>query len=106
MQCVSIRSARYVRDYIIYLECSDGAAGEVDLKDIIHRYGVAKPLKDKQKFSAFYLDEWPTLAWPCGFDIAPETLHAGCVSDNEVESKVAEDAPEYRMKHREIPQNE
>jgi hypothetical protein len=32
-------------------------------------------LLDRDLFQNFYLDEWPTLAWPCGFDVAPETLY-------------------------------
>ena len=27
------------------------------------------------EFKKFYLDEWPTLAWPCGFDLSPESLY-------------------------------
>ena len=29
----------------------------------------------KGRFVAFYLDAWPTLAWACGFDVAPESLY-------------------------------
>jgi hypothetical protein len=32
-------------------------------------------LLDPERFRNFYLDEWPTLAWSCGFDVAPETLY-------------------------------
>jgi len=46
----------------------------VDLIDILYKYPIAISLLDKQKFKNFYLDEWPTIAWKCGFDISPETL--------------------------------
>jgi len=95
MQCVSIKNAKYVRDYIIYIECSDGVSGEVDLKGIIYRHNIAKPLRDVAKFAKFYLDEWPTLAWKCGFDIAPETLHMMCTYEEDVSRKVAETASGY-----------
>jgi len=32
-------------------------------------------LKDTRVSAKFYLNSWPTLAWDCGFDIAPETLY-------------------------------
>jgi hypothetical protein len=97
MECIAIKNARYVRDYILYLEFNDGVSGEVDLKDIICRFEVAKPLRDRERFAEFYLDEWPTLAWPCGFDIAPETLHSMCVSNAVAESKVAESEAGYEV---------
>ena len=43
--------------------------------DLIQKYKVAAPLLDKNEFKNFYLDEWPTLAWTCGFDLAPESLY-------------------------------
>lgn len=95
MQCVSIKSAKYVRDYIIRVECSDGVSGEVDLKEIVYRHNVAKPLRDVATFARFYLDEWPTLAWECGFDIAPEALHAMCADEQDLSSKVAEPLSAY-----------
>jgi hypothetical protein len=81
MQCVYLKSANYIEDYVVYLEFNDGRSGKVNLKDIIFKYEIAKPLRDKEKFSDFYLDSWPTLAWECGFDIAPETLYERCESE-------------------------
>ena len=78
MQCVYLEDAKYLKDYRIFLEFNDGKKGIVDLKDIIYKYKQAKPLRTAQAFSQFYLDSWPTLAWQCGFDIAPETLYEKC----------------------------
>ncbi len=65
------QKAKYVRDYVISLEFNDVKRGKVDLKDIIYNYEVAKPLRNLAEFRKFRLDSWPTLAWECGFDIAP-----------------------------------
>ena len=42
---------------------------------MVARYPAAAPLKDPAVFSAFRLDDWPTLVWSCGFDVSPETLY-------------------------------
>jgi len=78
MQCVYLEKAKYIKDYQIFLEFNDGKKGKVDLKDLIYKYKQAEPLKTPRAFSQFYLDSWPTLAWKCGFDVAPETLYEKC----------------------------
>jgi hypothetical protein len=70
-----IQQAKYIEQHKIWLKFDDGQEGVVDLADIPDRYHAAKPLKDESVFANFYLDEWPTLAWECGFDLAPETLY-------------------------------
>lgn len=72
---IAITEANYQSDYRIKLKFNTGEEGVVDLSDLIKRYDVAAPLKNVSEFQQFYLDEWPTLAWSCGFDIAPETLY-------------------------------
>jgi len=72
---IAVSAAHYQHDYQIKLTFNTGEQGIVDLHDLIERYPIAKPLKNLHEFQQFYLDEWPTLAWPCGFDIAPETLY-------------------------------
>jgi hypothetical protein len=71
----NIQQAKYIGQHKIWLKFDDGQEGIVDLADIPDRYPAAKPLKDENVFASFYLDEWPTLAWECGFDLAPETLY-------------------------------
>ncbi|MBT8490135.1 MAG: DUF2442 domain-containing protein [Deltaproteobacteria bacterium] len=75
MECISVSEARYIENFKVFLKFNTGEAGEVDLRDVIHQYKIAEPLRDPVRFSRFYLDSWPTLAWDCGFDIAPESLY-------------------------------
>ena len=72
---VSVIDARYVDDYRIWLRFNTGEEGVADLADLIDRYPAAGPLRDRVAFAGFHLDEWPTLVWPCGFDISPEALY-------------------------------
>ena len=72
---IEVCEAQYQQEYKIWLKFNDGENGVVDLFDVISKYPVAAPLRDKNEFKKFYLDEWPTLAWPCGFDLAPESLY-------------------------------
>jgi len=78
MECVYVVEANYTEDYKVFIEFNTGRSGEIDLKDIIYEYSIAKPLRDLKNFSKFFLDSWPTLAWECGFDIAPEALYEKC----------------------------
>jgi hypothetical protein len=75
MQCVYVLEAQYIRDFTVCLKFNTGEAGEADLKDIIYKYKNAETLRDPVNFKNFYLDNWPTLAWDCGFDISPESLY-------------------------------
>lgn len=72
---VSIQEARYDGQYRIWIKFNTGESGVIGLADVIDRFKAANILKDQKQFAAFYLDEWPTLAWPCGFDLAPEFLY-------------------------------
>ena len=75
MESVAILEAKYISDYKIFLRFNTGETGEVDLRDIVYKYPIAEPLRNCEIFSHFYLDSWPTLAWDCGFDVAPESLY-------------------------------
>lgn len=75
MECISILEASYVRDYRVFLKFNTGESGEVDLRDLVHKYKIAQPLQDPEMFSRFHLDSWPTLVWDCGFDVDPEWLY-------------------------------
>ena len=73
-----IKNAKYLKDYLISIEFSSGERGIADFKDIIQKYPAAAPLRDPAKFKAFYLDEWPTLAWNCDFDLSPNMIFELC----------------------------
>ena len=70
-----VKNARYLEDYKIFVEFTSGENGIVDLKDAVFGYAAATEIRDQGKFREFYLDDWPTIAWKCGFDLSPETLH-------------------------------
>lgn len=74
-EAVYLTKAVYRGDYVVYVEFNTGESGEIDLQDIVYKYKQAEPLRNAEQFSRFYLDSWPTLAWECGFDIAPESLY-------------------------------
>ena len=97
MECIAVQQAQYLGGYKIRLTFSTGEVGDVDLTETIHRYPIARPLLDMTVFSAFQLDDWPTLSWECGFDIAPETLYrnAGFGSSGTLYSNVAETISGY-----------
>nr|VFJ44041.1 MAG: Protein of unknown function (DUF2442) [Candidatus Kentron sp. DK]VFJ53521.1 MAG: Protein of unknown function (DUF2442) [Candidatus Kentron sp. DK] len=75
-ECVYLSEARYLGGFKVFLTFNTGESGEVDLGDVVHRHDIASPLRDPARFAQFHLDAWPTLAWDCGFDIAPESLYS------------------------------
>ena len=77
-ECVYLTEAKYRGDFRVFLVFNDGRSGEVDLKDILYKHAAAAPLRRPEAFAQFHLDSWPTLAWDCGFDVAPETLYEKC----------------------------
>ena len=70
-----IQKANYLNDYIVRIVFTDGAEGEVDLKDEL--YGeIFEPLKEKSYFSKVFVHpDFHTLCWPNGADFAPEYLY-------------------------------
>ena len=72
---VKITKAHYEGEYRIRISFDIGESGIVDLRDDIFRYRAAEPLRSPESFARFRLDEWPTIAWDCGFDLAPEYLY-------------------------------
>ena len=60
--------------YRLFVEFSDGLAGEVDLSARL--FGtVFEPLKDPAFFAKVTLDEFGAPCWPNGADVAPDALH-------------------------------
>ncbi len=75
MESIYLVEAKYLAEYRVFLRFNTGESGEVDLKDLVYKYKAAEPLQDPERFAGFFLDSWPTLAWDCGFDVAPESLY-------------------------------
>jgi len=72
---IQIQEAVYLKDYKIRLRFDTGEESVIDLGNVITTYAAARPLIDQTEFAKFELDEWPTLVWPCGFDLSPEMLY-------------------------------
>jgi hypothetical protein len=85
MKCISIVEAKYIKDYQVYLKFNTGETGVVDLGDLVYKYPIAEPLRNPEVFARFYLDSWPTLAWECGFDVAPESLYCRATGKSQCE---------------------
>jgi hypothetical protein len=51
-----LRSARYVRDYVVHLEFDDGLEGDVDLSSYLGRGPIFAPLADLSYFKQFSLE--------------------------------------------------
>lgn len=71
---LNVRAVEYRGGHRLWLQFSDGAEGEVDLRE--HLQGpVFEPLLDPVAFGTVRLDpEIRTIAWPHGADFAPEFL--------------------------------
>jgi hypothetical protein len=79
-ELIAIVEARHVRDHVLWLRFTDGRSGEVDLTGRL-RGSVFEPLREVKFFAQVRVDpELHTVAWPNGADLAPEYLHALCVS--------------------------
>lgn len=72
---ITIQRATHEGECRIKIEFSTGETGVADLAPVIARYPAAKSLRDPTEFAKFQLDDWPTIVWPCGFDLSPETLY-------------------------------
>jgi Protein of unknown function (DUF2442) len=69
-----VTGAKYVGEYRVWLQFSDGTSGEADLSAAM--WGpVFQPLRDKAYFSQVkFAPEMDTIVWPNGADLAPEYL--------------------------------
>ena len=83
----SVTKAKYVKDYLIEVKFNDGTKKVIDFEPWLIG-PIFKPLKSKAYFKRFFLDG-PTIAWPNGADIAPETLYAAKSVGRENGSKLS-----------------
>lgn len=70
----SVTKAKHVRDFLIEVKFNDGTKKVIDFEPWLTG-PIFRPLKSKAYFKRFFIDG-PTIAWPNGADIAPETLYA------------------------------
>ena len=72
----SVRDARHVSGYSIWVRFNDGAEGEVDLSLELHGE-IFDPLKAIEYFKTLRVHpELQTVVWPNGADFAPEFLRS------------------------------
>jgi hypothetical protein len=69
----SVTKAKHVRGYWIEVKFNDGTKKIIDFEPWLTG-PIFRPLKNKEYFKKFFVDG-PTIAWPNGADIAPETLY-------------------------------
>ena len=69
----SVTRAKYLKDYLIEVKFSDRTKKVIDFEPWLTG-PIFRPLKSKVYFKQFFFDG-PTIAWPNGAGIAPETLY-------------------------------
>lgn len=82
----SVTKAKYVKDYLIEVKFNDGTKKVIDFEPWLTG-PIFRPLKSKVYFKKFFVDG-PTIAWPNGADIAPETLYEAQEFKINIESKI------------------
>ena len=75
--------AHYVSEYTLWLQFSDGAEGEVNLRDEL--WGpMFEPLREPSNFRRFIVHpELHTLVWDNGADLSPEFLYQQILTTNQ-----------------------
>ncbi len=75
LQPITLQSVRYLDGYRLFVTFAGGESGIVDLSALVQSEATANPLQNLTEFRNLFLDSWPTVAWPCGFALAPEYLY-------------------------------
>ena len=86
---VRVNAVRHVRDHVLWLEFSDGLAGELDLADRLVG-PMFEPLRQPNEFARVRLGT-ETIEWPNGADWAPESLHALLRARNSLRASLGDD---------------
>ncbi len=69
-------TVKVLGDYRLYLQFSDGKAGELDIAKLVPFVGVFASLKDKIFFNALTVNpDIGTICWANGADLAPSYLY-------------------------------
>jgi len=96
-ELIRVVAVRYVRDHVLWLEFSDGVAGEADLADGLIG-PVFEALRDPREFAGVRLGA-ETIQWPNGADWAPESLHARVLARNSPHPNADDGAPAGEPPH-------
>ena len=81
----SVRKAKYLRNYLIEVKFNDGTKKVIDFEPWLTG-PIFRPFRIKTYFKKFFVDG-PTIAWPNGADIAPETLYVAEALKPTIETK-------------------
>lgn len=72
---VHITAVEVIGDHALRLTFEDGTVGDVTFEDREWR-GVFEPVRDAARFAQVFVDEqFGTIVWPDGLDMAPEPLY-------------------------------
>jgi|ERR1700730_14546470 hypothetical protein len=72
---IDVVAARYLGNFKLEIEFSDGTAGVQDFEFIADKTGpMATPLKDPGYFARVFIEDG-ALTWPNGYDWDPIALH-------------------------------
>lgn len=82
----SVTKAKYVSGYLIEVKFNDGTKKVIDFEPWLTG-PIFRRLKSKDYFKKFFIDG-PTIAWPNGADIAPETLYEALAVKTPSDSKL------------------
>ena len=64
-------------NYCVFLRFEDGAAGIVDVAELVEFSGVFAPLRDRVYFEQVRIEpDLGTIVWPNGADLDPVVLYA------------------------------
>jgi len=81
----SVAKAKYVKGHLIEIQFNDGTKKVIDFEPWLTG-PIFRPLKNKDYFKKFFIDG-PTIAWPNGADIAPETPYEAATVKKDSNSK-------------------
>lgn len=79
IKMIKVLKARYVGDFRIALQFSDGKEGVFDGKQLLRRTGpLLEPLHEESYFQRMFVDAG-ALCWPNGLELSPAYMHENSV---------------------------
>ncbi len=75
---MDITDVEILHDHVVRLRFADGTDKTIDLEPYLHGPVFAKIRQDPAVFASVKVDpDAGTIAWPNGFDLAPDALYEG-----------------------------